>query len=384
MKTEPITVNGLGRHLLIPESISELSEQEFSDYSHAQTKISDYQSNLDLFDLIERNYNKYQLLLGIVLDSLAINGARILVEGRISLEFNGNLTDFLSSAVIYLNYTENSIKRQYGEDSTQFQQFKACTAREFDSYFPYRLLYHLRHYTQHYGFPINHFNYAVQANKMDSRHPLTKFEVGIIIKKLQHSGFNWHSRLIADFATADDILDINSYVRIYMECLRRIRTDFVEGQLDSLKSAANIIQSILNKIGDKQGTPCIMDVNTDISETVMPDVLNLTYVTIPVQWVQFILSGKLNPADEESLRPTKGMVTMPDPGSPSHCTHCNSTNLRLVRYLPLPDATTPINTAITRIDTPNHHLAINTWQCTDCGNIMFFAPVGPPPQQTGS
>lgn len=70
------------------------------------------------------------------------------------VDLNRVLTNFLSSFRLFVDNLESFFKKSHGPLSDEYLSFKRTVQHEFNSKFAYRLMYSLRNYSQHKGFPI--------------------------------------------------------------------------------------------------------------------------------------------------------------------------------------------------------------------------------------
>jgi hypothetical protein len=70
-----------------------------------------------------------------------------------SQEFSRLLLNSLTAFKALIDHTEASYRRQFGENSEEFQNFKLMQNEAFDTNFEYRFFYKLRNYCQHIGMP---------------------------------------------------------------------------------------------------------------------------------------------------------------------------------------------------------------------------------------
>ena len=88
----------------------------------------------------------------------AVNSMILLMEqydqfSDIRLGFARKLSNFLSTARAYLDYTPKILKRSERHDAKD--QFKLATNKAYDAFFGYRFMEALRNYSQHAGLPIH-------------------------------------------------------------------------------------------------------------------------------------------------------------------------------------------------------------------------------------
>ena len=205
---------------------------------------------------------KYEIVRDIYQDVL-----ENLNSGRRSHLLFRQLMELMSTFNAFLNHWTTYLKRNFGETSRNFLDFKKCTAEQFDSYVEYRFLYGLRNYIHHCGMP----NIIVNSNLDQNDKKVHQFTVE---KAELLAGMDWHKRVKSDFEFMPDSFDIFPYFRVLLECLVRIHTiainniDMVQVMLCAkrmitYKQYSDTEDSELVLLGynafDSSGTPKVMN-----------------------------------------------------------------------------------------------------------------------------
>jgi hypothetical protein len=110
---------------------------------------------------IKLNYSDYQ-------DTIAkyskligkINGLDIdeKLMNEIFVNVNRTFINFVTSLKVFVEHLEKRLlKKNGGENSVEFKEFKTATHLIYDSYFSYRLLINMRDYAIHNNYPIDSF-----------------------------------------------------------------------------------------------------------------------------------------------------------------------------------------------------------------------------------
>jgi hypothetical protein len=155
---------------------------------------------------------KYEIVREIYQDVL-----ETLNSGRRSHLLFRQLMELMSTFNAFLNHWTTYLKREFGETSKNYQDFKKCTSEQFDGYVEYRFLYGLRNYIHHCGMP----NIIVNSSLDQKDNPVHQFT----IKKAELlAGMDWHKLVRSDFEFMPDSFDIFSYFKVLLECLARIHT----------------------------------------------------------------------------------------------------------------------------------------------------------------
>ncbi|MBY0098667.1 hypothetical protein [Mesobacillus maritimus] len=132
---------------------------------------------------------------------------------KIGFHANRLTINYLSSAKLFIEHTEKKLKSKYGNNSQEFKDWKSATKKEFDSSFSYRFLYHLRNYTQHYGFPIG----SISRNSK-----IKNIMLFFVKDSLISNNYDWHRDVIRDLKEAPDKIPIFRVINEYNGCMARL------------------------------------------------------------------------------------------------------------------------------------------------------------------
>jgi hypothetical protein len=174
----------------------ELSEREYAEYKEAVTGTVRFVDDQQRFDLVRESFGEYKILVNLCAQRYASNPRlKHVVQGEISNRVNGKLRNFFSEFRAFLDYTESHLKTRYGEESTEFKDFKAACGREYDSSVSYRFVYELRSYAQHSGVPIN--NMSITSGDFDPTLGAVRHHLLLEIDRdrLLNGPFNWTVRI---------------------------------------------------------------------------------------------------------------------------------------------------------------------------------------------
>lgn len=125
------------------------------------------------------------------------------------------LMELMSTFNAFLNHWNTSLKREFGEDSKNYQDFKKCTSEQYDNYFEYRFMYGLRNYIHHCGMP----NIIVDSKLDENENMIHQFTAN---KSELLEGMDWKKRIRDDFELMEDSFDIFPFFKVLIECVTRI------------------------------------------------------------------------------------------------------------------------------------------------------------------
>jgi hypothetical protein len=107
----------------------------------------------------------------------------------LSLAFSRQLANILSMFRSFVDHSDTSILRRFGEDSEQFAAWKAALSGEYDASFSYRLICRLRNYSQHVGVVPMHFSYSATLS------PAISLRIDLSRDALLNERSVWNSQL---------------------------------------------------------------------------------------------------------------------------------------------------------------------------------------------
>lgn len=145
--------------------ILNLSEKDYCKIKTDLEIISEYIIHLLVFVCFKLNFKEFlsqrENLLNVPIKDININR---LVDANNYFNINRTVFNLLASFKFYLDHSERHIKRKFGKESKESTNFKLLIKKYFDNHFSYRLLYKLRVYALHVGFPIDKTTYsAIQS-----------------------------------------------------------------------------------------------------------------------------------------------------------------------------------------------------------------------------
>lgn len=244
----------------------ELTSQDFEKYLLASQALASFNRDMQLFKIILWNLKDY-------FDT--IENYRIAFANRTiaypdnkqpDLEINRRLINFLTSVTTYLTYSENLLSQKYGEQSSNFENFKQYTAHEFDNHFSYRFLYHLRNYAQHGGLPITELNFISQPiddNPLQQEHMV---KVGILRDKLFQGNFTWKATVRKELQEGPHYIDINTHLITFANCLSSINSQLVQDEFSTLVEPATYLHELTQRIEKIDGDINVFELEVTTNE----------------------------------------------------------------------------------------------------------------------
>ncbi|ELI9035839.1 hypothetical protein [Morganella morganii] len=135
--------------------IRTLTNEEIEWYDTQKDILMEFVNDFSLVEYVNLNYESFLELLNETVIKIAKEPSFIGSYPFKNFPFllNTRILNYMMSVKTLLDHMETKINRRYGEASTEFVEFKALTANEFDSKFSYRFMYKLRNFVQHCGMP---------------------------------------------------------------------------------------------------------------------------------------------------------------------------------------------------------------------------------------
>jgi hypothetical protein len=131
-------------------SVRMLRDNEFAEYREATGSIAGFVSDCQKFQEVRKSYAEYRELIDYYNRKYSVRPRlNTVITGEMNNAINRRLRAFFTEFYFFLEYAERKLKRRYGKDSEQANDFKKATGEQFDGSFAYRFIYQLRGYAQH-------------------------------------------------------------------------------------------------------------------------------------------------------------------------------------------------------------------------------------------
>lgn len=189
------------------KTIQQLYEMYLSDYAEFNKSVNDYEKTIPKN---KDNFNQED-------------------------DFNRRLIHILSSAVLFVTYFENEIKRVYGKNSSQFKKWKKELGKVYDRDFAYRFCYHLRNYTQHEGLAI-----AIIKVSMGNKNPEKECTctLEIVPQGLIDTSYSWKKEIANELKNMKENIDLRYLLHNFFKSIMSIylieNTIFLESNHEEL------------------------------------------------------------------------------------------------------------------------------------------------------
>jgi len=191
---------------------------------------------------------------------------------RLHLEANRGFLSYLSSARIYLAYTELNLKKQYGHDSVHVARFKAASSKEYDECFGYRLFDKLRNYAQHCGFPVGAGFHM--AGNGDGRTMDVTLHVHFDRKRLLLERDVWKSALKAELEAGTGPIQALPLLLEHTDCIMRIARSV---ELSCAVELHNALAGLRQVMHDYRDETALFAIHKEIGKVEIPGGHDTTY-----------------------------------------------------------------------------------------------------------
>jgi hypothetical protein len=263
--------------------IRKLEDPESGELSRAlkcMLEFSNYQ-NLYLMHLL--NYDHFKTTLDEYEADLEKYTGNYVSAGAVYANMARVILNCVNSFRIFVEYSENSVKRRYGEHSEEFRRFKAVLSHEYDTVFAYRFLYKLRNFIVHVGLPIDMWQ---RSHDLESREKRLKF--ALMRRTLLNDRKKFWGTILNDDTLPDELIVTDYVSEILRPSLERIRRAFHADCAERLRDKARQLAEVVNEAGaamkGKQFFPVFLRVEGSAEST------TFNFVPIPTQAIEAVMA----------------------------------------------------------------------------------------------
>lgn len=228
---------------------SDISDEEYSTAYTATSKLHEFIGRLQLIWVAELNYEDYLRTVQYYRE-LSFDQLQHMIRNRkIYIDINRVFLNLLVGLRMYLDHTETYIKRQYGEESSNWQKFRKACVDAYDGHFAYRFMYKLRNYAQHCGLPLNTFNVSEHENREVEGEAIRDVSYGILrgATLLDYEG--WGVTLRKELQNQPDVIRVDMYVCEYVNLVKDISHVVSMDELNGLKPYAYYLYKLAERVG---------------------------------------------------------------------------------------------------------------------------------------
>lgn len=256
------------------ELINELSNEEFDKIDEAVRSVTQITANLQL-QLIERNRMRIRSVSEFYANAISMRQRSEHFDPRRAVEnLSVEILNWLTATRLFLDHHLTMFSRTYGKDSPQHQRLKLATNQEYDSSPAYRVLYKLRDYTQHCGFPMDQVTSTARNPSANDWTAQVAFTAG---REALLANFDWNAATRDDLAAMPERVDVLDLIETASPAFRRIFAEITRVRLESMATSIDTIRKAVESLPDRVTAPHLMsftvgtnNIPTEISATMIP------------------------------------------------------------------------------------------------------------------
>lgn len=153
--------------------------------------------------------------------------------------------DVLSAFRRFIDRTAHLLSQRYGPDSREVLVLKQGMSNEFDNEFAYRLMYHLRNYSEHRGTPIARI---AQASRLTPEGRIEHSLDVLLDSRELLLDYEWHRRVRADLARINGEFSAVVTVDALLHACGRVHCKALTAQEADITAAAAGVQALAGRI----------------------------------------------------------------------------------------------------------------------------------------
>ena len=280
--TSPTTYWGLARETDEGFTVdTHISEAEFSRYVEAIGQVDRLRLQQQ-YALVERNYRRLRTI-----REYYNNGFSVGTLGRKDFDeaifsYNSELVNWLTSTRLFLDHNKVALKREYGDEPGKVEAFHHARQTEHSNSAAYRVLYNLRDYAQHCGFPVTEISTFLK-NGIDRSDGI---ELRLLLNRdeLLGDSFDWKRGPRSDLEGLDETFEIDGMAVDFMESLRRLHWLLIDDRVRAAAEVHSTIEEAYERFdGDAGGARCLIRLVVERDEQGAPYFSQLQPYRIPIE-----------------------------------------------------------------------------------------------------
>ncbi|MDH0061464.1 hypothetical protein [Leclercia adecarboxylata] len=231
--------------------IKPLTNEEIEGYNIQKNILMEFVNDFALLEYVRLNYESLMELLNETVMKVAKEPSFIGSYPFKTFPFllNTRILNYMMSVKTLLDHMETSINRRYGGDSTEFVEFKALTANEFDSKFSYRFMYKLRNFVQHCGMPP--LSYKISKSLDDTTSTISVELIVYFMRDELLRGFSkWGTLVKAELTQMNESFPIMPIFNEHINSIFRVYVLFNEKY--RMAKTLKAKEYIINFIGERE------------------------------------------------------------------------------------------------------------------------------------
>jgi hypothetical protein len=228
-----------------------ITQQEFEEIDYNIKVLEKYSSNQELYSIFLINFlelsDYFQIAVnGLVSKQIYMLDNRMADFKLIYRNSNRLLLNLLASGRTLLDHTETYLKRKYGSNSEEANQFKTYVSKIYDNNFAYRFVYKLRNFAQHCELPISSISYSIKSLPEECKS--TAILNPIFLKSTLLDNFDeWGKLVKQELLMQNREFSVMPIVADYCGCIGEIINSVILIDRLSLETAIKNLQRIVNQ-----------------------------------------------------------------------------------------------------------------------------------------
>jgi len=272
-------------------TLRKLTDKEYAEYKNNLQILIDFSEKQQLFIIARLNYEEFKNAINKYLVEFKRNPSINWVHiERMAMDTNRLLLNFLSVFRTFLDHTEYTLKKNYGNESDIFKRFKNLCSEQYDQYFSYRFLYKLRNYSQHCGMPVGSIKIISQVINKESGEVQDYLAVFFDRDKLLNKYDSW-GPIKDEIKDLPSKIEVTHFVDEVMECISRINLLVIEHDLENIFLSCGYFQNLLMPFQGIKETPVILDI---VDENGDGENLQINIEYFPLHLIDIVLKVKGN------------------------------------------------------------------------------------------
>ncbi|EKN6013600.1 TPA: hypothetical protein ACJ2UR_003040 [Yersinia enterocolitica] len=231
--------------------IRPLTNEDVEGYETQKNIFMEFVNDFALVEYVRLNYESFMELLNETVMKVAKEPSFMGSYPLKTFPFilNTRILNYMMSVKTLLDHMETSINRRYGGASTELAEFKALTAKEFDSKFSYRFMYKLRNFVQHCGMPP--LSYTISKSLDETSSTISTELIVYFMRDELIRGFSkWGTQVKADLTQMDESFPIMPIFNEHINSIFKVYILFNEK--NHMAKTLKAKEYIINFIGERE------------------------------------------------------------------------------------------------------------------------------------
>lgn len=220
------------------QNTRELSNEEYEDLLNANNILFEFKYFVQRFAEVKLNYENYFEIESKYYKQLEKlnNEERIEILDIVIVEINRVFINFITSFKTFIEQIEKRLKKKYGDESKELNEFKKLTNNLYDGYFSYKLFTRLRDFSLHYDYPIQHLDYNKEDSELYKLTPSFSKEILLKDKTLKNKIINNY-----DFTSRSEIFPVKPILNEFSIYSDTIIKKLIKIETERYYGAASLI-----------------------------------------------------------------------------------------------------------------------------------------------